>query len=599
MAGRDLSISLVAAQTRRTLGILWSVQPGALALVLVLTVVSALLPVLAAWAGREIIDIIAGPDPGAPVLWAWVAVEAACAVGIGLSGRTSAVIRTIFKAHLAHAVQVQILDKASRLRIADFEHSSFYDQLVRAQREASSRPLYLVSRTLGGLRQMITLASVGLLLWSFSPGAVLMLALAALPALFVEARFSGKAFRLSNRHAPETREKNWLMLLLTREDFVREVKLLGIEDWVVARHQSIFDAVFSADRRLSIARGVWSAGIGLLGTGALYATYAWIVLETARGRITLGEMTMYTVLFRQGQGALSGVLLAGAGFFEDQLYLTNLFGFLDAPERGPARTVSVGPEPDGGLRLDRVTFQYPGSEAPVLRDIDLHIQPGERVVIVGENGSGKSTLFKLLAGIYAPTEGRALLDGVDLARWDRGALRAKMSVMAQDFVRFQLSVADNVGLGDLSSLGDLGRLQEASEAARCHRFISELPRGYQTRLGHWFDDGTELSGGQWQRIALARALNRRGVDYLLLDEPTAALDPQAECDIMRDISAFRPGSAVVFISHRLSTVRNADRILVLRGGRLIEQGSHERLVRQRGEYVRLFSRQMFEGGHLR
>jgi ATP-binding cassette subfamily B protein len=310
-----------------------------------------------------------------------------------------------------------------------------------------------------------------------------------------------------------------------------------------------------------------------------------------RGQITLGQMTMYVMLFRQGQSAVSSILSSIGGMYEDNLYLSTLYDYLDTPVDRPSGTATAGPDPAQGVRFENVTFTYPGAGEPAVSDISFQLRPGGSLALVGENGSGKTTLIKLLTRLYVPTAGRIMLDGLDLAEWSPAALRKRVGVIFQDFARYQFGVGENIGVGDVAHFEDELRWHEAASLGMAAPFVEDMPAGYHTQLGKWFKDGRELSGGQWQKIALSRAFMRKDADILVLDEPTAAMDARAEAQVFEQFRELAADRMVILISHRFSTVRMADQILVIQGGRILEQGSHEALMELNGHYAQLFQLQ--------
>jgi ATP-binding cassette subfamily B protein len=521
----------------------------------------------------------------------FVALEAALVVAMAAIQRAISTCQSLLRAQLGHRVNVMILDKALALELRHFEDSEFYDKLTRARREASSRPLSLVMRTFGLVQNLISLVTYGALLLGFSPLAVAILAGAALPVFAAETRFAGEAFRLFRWRTPETREQMYLETVIAREDSAKEVMLFGLGPTLLGRYNGIFRRLYREDRSLTLRRGVWGFLLGLLSTGAFYGAYAWIALETARGHITLGEMTMYVLVFKQGQSALSAALTAIGGMYEDNLYLSNLYELLETEVREPTGRASAGAVPGDGIRFEEVSFSYPGSDTPALRGVSFHLPPGRKLALVGENGSGKTTLIKLLTRLYEPSHGRVLLDGTDLRDWDIATLRRRIGVIFQDFVRYQFLVGENIGVGDVDSLESEPRWIDAAEKGMAAPFIAELPSGYRTQLGRWFKGGRELSLGQWQKIALARAFMRQGADILVLDEPTASMDAAAEALIFERFREITMTQMAILISHRFSTVRMADHIMVLAGGRVLEEGSHEQLLARGGHYAHLFSLQ--------
>ncbi|HTV49822.1 MAG TPA: ABC transporter ATP-binding protein [Steroidobacteraceae bacterium] len=569
-------------------------RPLTLALA-VLTLVAGVLPASVAYIGSLIVDAVVAAlrSPGTPIghVVELVVLEGALVAAIAAAQRGLSLCQSLLRAQLGQRVNVMILEKALTLELQHFEDSEFYDKLTRARREASTRPLSLVTRTFGLAQNAISLVSYGALLVHFSPWAVAVLLLAGLPAFVAETKFSGDAFRLFRWRSPETRMQTYLETVLAREDHAKEVKLYGLGSRLLDRYRDIFHRLYAEDRALTIRRDAWGFALGLIGTGALYGAYAWIAVSTVRRLITLGQMTMYLALFRQGQSAVSAMLSAVGGMYEDNLYLSTLYEYLETPVPEPTGSLVHGPDPLDGVRFEAVSFTYPGAQEAALEHISLHLTPGASLALVGENGSGKTTLIKLLTRLYAPSSGRILLDGQDLASWDEQALRQRIGVIFQDFTRYQMLVGENVGAGDERYFEDEGRWREAAAKGRASEFIETLPAGYQTQLGKWFRDGRELSGGQWQKIALSRAFMRTRADILVLDEPTAAMDAQAEADVFEHFRHLAAGRITILISHRFSTVRMADQIAVLERGRIIERGSHEDLMRLGGRYAHLFSLQ--------
>jgi ATP-binding cassette subfamily B protein len=520
-----------------------------------------------------------------------VAIEAVIVAALTGAQRGISLCQALLRAQLGQRVNVMILEKALTLELAQFEDAEFYDKLTRARREASSRPLSLVKRTFGLVQNLISLLSYGVLLVQFSPWAVAVLLIAGLPAFFAETRFSGEAFRLFRWRSPETRMQMYLESVLARDDNVKEVKLFGLGPLLLDRYRDIFNRLYIADRALAIRRDGWGFVLGLIGTLALYGAYAWIAVAAVVSRITLGQMTMYLMLFRQGQSAVSAILSAIGGMYEDNLYLSTLYEFLETPVTAAGASKLRGPQPEDGIRFERVSFTYPGASQSALMDIDLHIRPGESLALVGENGSGKTTLIKLLTRLYRPDQGRILLDGMDLNDWQESALRQRIGVIFQDFSRYQFLVGENIGVGDVRHFEDEERWREAAGKGMADAIIEGLPTGYSTQLGKWFKDGQELSGGQWQKIALSRAFMRAEADILVLDEPTASMDAAAEAKIFEHFRKLTQNRIAILISHRFSTVRMASQIVVIENGRIIERGSHEDLIKLDGHYARLFSLQ--------
>ncbi len=518
----------------------------------------------------------------------YVGLEAIAVILLAGSQRGITICQSLLRALMGQRVNVLILEKALTLDLRQFEDSEFYDKLTNARREASVRPLSLVNRTFGLVQNGLSLFTYGILLVNFSGWAVVVLVLAAMPVFISETKFAGEGFRLFSWRAAETRQQHYLENLLAREDFVTEVKLYQLGEMLLGRYRNLFEQLYGEDRDLTLRRGLWGYLLGLVSTGAFYLAYAWIVLETVLGKISLGDMTMYLTVFRQGQSTFSNALTSIGGMYEDNLYLSNLYDFLEEEVPKSWGKATIGLNPQDGIRFENVSFTYPGSSKPALRNISLHLKPREKLAIVGENGSGKTTLIKLLTRLYTPDSGRIFLDGLDLQEWDVDVLRRRVGVIFQNFVRYQFTVGENIGVGDVEHLENKTQWKTAAEKGMAQSFIDQLPQSFQTQLGRWFKGGQELSGGQWQKIALSRAFMRSQADILVLDEPTSAIDAQAEFEIFNHFRAITQNQMVLLISHRFSTVRMADKILVIENGEVIEQGTHEELLQLGGRYAKLF-----------
>lgn len=580
----------------RAIELVWSTNRRLTIVLALFTLIGGLVPAAVAYAGKLIVDavVLASRTGLESDRWSalgylgfeavMVAVQSGSKQGLGLC-------QSLLRVLLGQKVNELILEKALTLNLSHFEDSEFYDKMSRARREASSRPLSLVGRTFGIVQDSLTLITYGGLLIQFSVWAVVMLMLAAVPAFVAETRFAGEAFRLFRWRTPETREQNYLEWLIANESPAMEIRLYQLGPMLLDRYRRIFHRLYAEDRDLTVRRGIWSYLLSLVSSAAFYGAYVWIALETIAGRISLGQLTMYLVVFRQGQGAFASILSSIGGMYEDSLYLSNLYEFLEQDIPKSKGSATQGVLENDGLRFENVTFYYPESQQPTLNNVSFHLKPGEKLAIVGENGSGKTTLIKLLTRLYTPTSGRILLDGLDLQSWDIETLQRRIGVIFQNFMRYQFTVGENVGVGDVLNLEDRDRWYIASDKGNSLSFIKQMSEEFDTRLGRWFKTGRELSGGQWQRIALSRAFMRSSADLLVLDEPTSAMDAESEVQIFDRFREMTPNQMAILISHRFSTVRMADRILVMSAGEVIEQGNHDELVQLGGRYSHLFTLQ--------
>jgi ATP-binding cassette subfamily B protein len=601
LRGASRSAHAVVRQLPRALALVLAADRWAALSLVALGLANALIPVAVAWVGKLLVDgVVQAARTGAPedraAVLTWVGVEAALMVAGALVTRAQGLSRSLLGSKLGHLIHLRILDKALTLDIAQLEDSTIQDKLQNARREASARPLNLFAGAVELAGNVLTLASYGVVLFAFDGLALLILAVATLPTFVAEARFSGEAFRIFSWRAPEARRMRYLEVLLTRDSSAKEVRLYGLGSWLLDRYRTLHEQLFSEERALALRRAGWGFLLTTLSTVALYGCYGWIVASAARSQISLGEMTLYVTVFRQGQAALRSILRTIGGSYEDSLFLSNLFDFLDlsgvaAPVRAAIEPVPFHwPRPGAGFALSGVSFRYPGSDRPVLQGLELRIGADEKLAIVGENGAGKTTLIKLLMGLYAPTEGLIQLDGAPLATVPREVLLRRFGAVLQDFAQYQFTARENVGLAVPDALGDLSRIERAAQRGGADEVVKRLAKGWETQLGRWFEGGVELSMGSWQKLAVSRAF-MRDADVMILDEPTASLDAEAEHALFLRFRALTEGKMVLLISHRFSTVRMADRILVLANGRIDELGTHAELVARQGRYAHLFALQ--------
>jgi ATP-binding cassette, subfamily B, bacterial len=599
LRARLRGIAEVFAQVPGTFRLVWEAdRRGALAIA-GLTAVAALLPAPLAWVGKLIIDAVVeaartGSEEARARVGTLVLLELLLVAATLVTGRFLGFLRELLRTHLGNRVNEQILEKALSLELRHFEDADVYDKMQNARREASARPLSLVMQAFGIAQNGVTLAALSALLWRLSPWSVLVIVAASIPAFVAEARLSSESFRVNTWRAPEGRRLNYLEWILTRDSHVKEVKLFDLGPLVLGRYRELFRKFYGEDRRLAVRRLAFGASFGLLALAAFYGMYLLVAGRAARGEISLGDMTLYLVAFRQGQSAFQGILTAVGAMYEDSLYMSNLFAFLLIPTGGErARVDPPAPLPRGRpleIAFEDVSFRYPSRTEWALRQVNLRLAPGDTLGLVGENGAGKSTIVKLLLRLYDPTEGRITYGGVDLRDLDPRDLRGRIGAVFQDFVRYQFTAAENIGLGNPDHVDDRPRIEEAARRAGAGPLVASLPRGLDTVLGGWFEAGHEISAGQWQKLAVARAF-MRDAEVLVLDEPTASIDAEAEHELFLHFRELAAGRTAIVISHRFSTVRMADQIAVLHGGRLEELGSHRDLVERGGRYAHLFSLQ--------
>ena len=586
------------AHTPKAVQLVWQTNRSATVGLAFLTLGGALLPAAQAWVGKLIVDgvvasIQGGHDPEqTKTVFFYLILELVLFLLSTALNHARRLVQQLVQLQLANHVRGEIIRKALSLELAFFEHPDYYDRLQNARREGSYKPVELINDTFQIVQNTITMISFAALFFRFSPWLVVILFATSVPAFIAETRFSERGFRLLTRRAPESRQINYLGRLLTEDSAAKEIKLFNLGETLLDRCLTLFDKFFKEDKSLAAKRAVVGFSLGLIATAGFYGSYAWIVWHTVQGNISLGDMTLYLSIFRQGQSTFQSILSAVGSIYENNLFMANYFDFLaiEPQMKVSARREKLPTPLSHGIEFRDVGFRYPESDDWALRGINLSIRPGEKIALVGHNGAGKTTVIKLLSRLYDPTEGAILIDGINIREVDPLDLRQKIGVIFQDFVRYHLPVTENIGFGQIEGVHRMDRIVESARKSGAHAIIENLPEGYQTMLGRWFHGGHELSTGQWQRIALARAFMREA-EILVLDEPTASLDAQTEYEIFRHFQELTEGKMAILISHRFSTVRMADRIVVIQGGRIAEAGSHQELLRREGTYARLFSMQ--------
>lgn len=573
----------------------WQASPVLTIVITLVTLLSGLLPTATAYVAKLLIDSVVAAIQGHGTKSAIVGValfQFGILVLTAISQALTTYGQSLLQERMTLTIRHQVMDHASELHLSYFEGSASYDMLRQAAQEAPTRPLSMMNSALGLIRTLITFGSMIALLVSISPLLALVALVAPIPAFISQSKYGARAFWLTVMMSPLKRRMDYLSSLVTTDTYAKETKLFGLGPYFVDRFQRLGQVFYDRQRTLTRKRSVSSTSWGLLSTAAGSAIALYIALEAVGGRLTLGDLALYTAAAASVQTSVQGLFTAFSGMYENNLYLDTLYRFL-----GTKPEIVAPPEPrllpstvEGHIRFEEVSFTYPGAADPALDGVSFEIRPGETVAVVGRNGAGKSTLFKLLCRLYDPTGGRILLDDVDIREYDPVELRRRISAMFQDYVTYQGTAAENIGLGDLTHLVDRERIETSAKRAGADERIERLPSGYDTPLGRWFDQGVSLSGGEWQKIALSRAFLREA-PILILDEPTSALDAQAEHDLFSRLRELSEGRTTLYISHRFSTVRQAERILLLERGKVAEYGTHDELMAAKAGYAELFTLQ--------
>lgn len=591
---------------RPFLAMVWQTSPSLTAASLALRLVRAIIPVIALYVGKLIVDdvvlLVQTPDrPTTLPDWYasgrlnWLvlllAAEFALAVLADVLGRVVSLVESLLAERVSNASSVRLMEHAATLDLEDFEDSEFQDQLERARRQTSGR-MTLMGQLLSQAQDIVTVVTFAAGLLIYAPWLIVLLLVALVPAFLGEAHFNAQSYSLSFMRTPERRELDYLRQTAASVETAKEVKIFALNGFLIDRYRRLAADMYAANRKLAVRRAGWGGLFTAVGTVGYYLAYAYIVWRTLTGAFTVGDLTFLSGSFRRLRTLLENLLAGFSTVASQALYLNDLFSFFEVqPEIHSPEFPLAFPQPiRDGFVFENVGFRYPGADRWAVRNLSFNLEAGEVIALVGENGAGKTTLVKLLARLYDPDEGRILLDGKDLKDYDLEGLRGNMGVIFQDFVRYNLSAGDNIAVGRIEARDDRVRIERAAARSLAADVITKLPGGYDQLIGKRFKDGVELSGGEWQKIAIARAYMREA-DVLILDEPTAALDARSEFEVFQRFKELSTGKTAVLISHRFSSVRMADRILVLANGKVEASGTHDQLIAENGRYAELFELQ--------
>ena len=588
------------------LALIWRTSPTLTSATLALRLVRALLPVAVLFLGKLIIDEVLhlSQQPGHPAdaaAWvesglllrlAWlILAELGLAVLTDVLGRVVSLVDALLAERFTNASSIRLMRHAATLDLEDFEDSELQDKLDRARRQTGGRTT-LISQMFGQAQDVVTVASFAAGLAAYAPWLIALLLLALIPAFLGEAHFNAQGYALSFARTAERRELDYVRQTGASTETAKEVKIFGLNDFLIERYRQLSLTMQAENRRLAVRRAGWGGALAALGTVGYYVAYAYLAWRTLSGGFSIGDLTFLAGSFLRLRGLLEGLLAGFSSLAGQALYLDDLFSFFEVePEiHSPADPRPFPATVGSGFVFEGVGFRYPGAERWAVRNLSFTLHPGETLALVGENGAGKTTLVKLLARLYDPDEGRILLNGHDIRDYDLDRLRGSMGVIFQDFVRYYMTASDNIAVGRIEARGDRPRIEAAARRGLADDVIRRLPRQYEQMIGRRFRSGVELSGGEWQKIAIARAY-MRDAQVLILDEPTAALDARSEFEVFQRFKELSTGRTAVLISHRFSSVRMADRILVMAGGEIEASGTHEALLAQHGRYAELFELQ--------
>ncbi len=577
------------------LRMVWDTSPSLSVFTLALRGISALFPLGTLWVSKLIIDLVVRSIRHQAIdrsqIWKLLLLELLLAVGSDTTGRFVTLVDSLLGDRFSNYISIRLMEHAMSLDLTSFEDPVFYDKMERARRQSTAR-LGMLAGLAGMAQQLLTLLSLLSAVIFFYPWLLVLLLIATIPVFLGETRFAMLNYSMLYRYTPERRELDYLRYLGASNESAKEVKIFGLSKHLVERSRSLFERFYAENKGLAVRRAVQGTLVNLIPTAAYYSAYWLIILKALAGALTVGDLTLMVSAFSRARNIMESLVSGLVGVSEQALFIKDLFDFFEtAPTiSSPPNAVPAPRKIRDGFEFQNVSFNYPGSDHLVLDNINFRFYAEERIALVGENGAGKTTLVKLLARLYDPTGGRILLDGVDLREYEVDELRHEIGVIFQDYMRYDMLAAENIGFGRISEIENEERVTRSAEKSLASAVISKLANGYRQMLGRRFEGGVDLSTGQWQKIALARAY-MRDAQILILDEPTASLDARAEFEVYQRFVDLTAGKMAVLISHRFSTVRMADRILVLEHGRIVEQGSHQQLVALGGKYSELFELQ--------
>ena len=575
--------------------IIWQTHSGLMFTDMSLRLIRSAMPVATLFIGKEIIDAViriinTHATPEQTHLWKFVAIEFTLVVASDIISRGIALCESLLGDLFSNQSSLEIIRHAATLDLYQFEDPQFYDKLERARRQTTGRTV-LMSQVFDQMQDIVTILFLGAGLIFFNPWLILILFVAVLPSLFGEIYYNQRVYSLTQSFTPERRELDYLRYIGASDETAKEIKIFGLVDFLADRFKTISDKYYNENRKIVLNRAFVGTLLSIAGTIAYYGAYIFIIGQAITSLITIGTMTFLAGSFSRMNNMLQAFMLRFSRIAESSLYLQDFFDFLALQPLLPKSGKLSIPQPiKEGFTFENVSFKYLNSEKFAVKNLSFHVAAGEKLALVGENGAGKTTIVKLLSRLYDPSEGRILLDGIDLREYDPIKLRETIGVIFQDFIRFSLTASDNIAIGKITEANNVNQIEDAAQKSLADDVIQQLPDKYKQMLGRRFNKGVDLSGGQWQKIALARAY-MRDAQLLILDEPTAALDARAEHEVFVRFSELTKGKSAVLISHRFSTVRMADKILFLENGQRKEYGTHEELMQKGGLYAELFNLQ--------